>query len=403
MYEEFFKLAARLQVDPGLIPAPDLYNYSTEEIYATVMERLAQPLPTGQPSPFTSKAPTTAHAVLASNLAYMQSILGRELNLVPDRLLLTWFQILGASLQSAEFPVINLTFRRTRAAIVNAIDVTISPGIEIRSTEDSNLAAITQVKAVISGADEEVTIPARLNQPGSMTTIRPGEFSILPRSLSYIETVYNDGTVVNEGRSAESLSEAVLRIREGVRTGSLGRDNGLLTSGESFSGRCVTDRDYAYWATRAGATKVNVIRGSQPNVAGYFPDLVSLACYPESSVALVKSLLNPIAGGQFQVVPAEIIPVGGTVSLRASSNMSQFEAFNIVATAIQAGVNPPFGKWGDQDFDRTLATAIEDKYRILAVPQTALIDTRSGKPLSETKISEWSLLEVQGSLVVEMV
>ena len=393
-YDQWFELAERLQEDPTLIPSPVLYRYDMERLYAAIMDRMAQPLPDGSESPFSSMAPTTAHSILADNLAYYMLPLGRELNLVPDAMLLKWFRILGAQLRVAEYPVINLRFTRHRSAIAAGIAAEVPVGTEIRSRFDPDLVAITRQYLKIDGLDSEGFVEARLNRRGKLNELKIGEFSVMPRSLSGIELVSNDGLIISEGAEAETLVQAVKRIRDGIRTGTSG--------GQPSSGRCVTDRDYHYWATQAGATKVNVVRGVQYGTPGYYPDLITVVCYPEAAVAQVKANLLPMGGDRCDVVPAEVVPIDGTITMGCAPEIGPVEAFNLAAIAIRDAVNPPYGVWADHNFVKTMSTAIEAVDRVYSVPTAVLKRADDNTPLDDVKISPWTLFEVQGSLVVSL-
>jgi hypothetical protein len=394
VYEQWFELADRLQEDPNLIPSPPLYHYDMEALYAAIMDRLAQRLPDGSESPFSSMAPTTAHGILADNMAYYMMPLGRELNLVPDSMLLKWLRVLGAQTRNSEYPIINLRFTRHRSAVSASIAAEVPAGTEIRSRIDSELVAVTRQYLKIDGSATEGTVEARLSRRGRLGDLKIGEFSVMPRSLSGIEQVSNDGLIISSGAEAETLVDAVLRTRDGMRTGTNG--------GQPSFGRCVTDRDYHYWATQAGAKKVNVVRGVQYGAAGYYPDLITVICYPESAVPQVKAHLLPMGGDRCDVVPAEVVPIDGSITMGCAPEIGAVEAFNLAAIAIRDAVNPPHGLWADPAFVRTMSTAIEAVDRVYSVPTAVLKRADDNTPLADVVISPWTLFEVQGSLTVAL-
>lgn len=396
-FDQYLELAARLAQEERLIPSPNLYDVSMEDLYAAFMNRLAQPLPDGSESPFSSQAPTTAHAILAANLTYFLLPFGRELNLVPDKMLLEWLRCLGAEVHSAQFPIIQLVFTRHRSAIAANIPATVPAGTEITSNINNTLVAVTQEPLRIEGTAVTAQVPARLNVRGAIQTLKVGEFSVLPRSLNGIEAVRNDGTILNPGMESETLSDAVERVRNGIRTGS---------NGGIIYGRCVTDRDYLYWAEVAGAEKVTVVRGV--NYApggglnpGYYPDLLTIAIYPESRVEAVSNALQPIAGGRYDMVPAHVVPINGALTLRCAPTVSQRDARNLAAIAIRDQVNPPHGYWGDTNYAKTVAAAVENMDQVYAV-EPNLKHAETGVPLSELDVHPWTLFEIQGSLNVEL-
>lgn len=407
MYSQYFNLRDRLEADPLLIPAVELYDNSDDALYAAHMDMLAQPMPDGSESPFSSKDPGSAHALIVAVIVHLQRVHGHEFNLFPDRLLLEWFRILGAEMEVAEYPVINLVFRRTNEAIGGLIDAVVPANIEIRSTRDPDIAAYTLYETVIDGVLEEITVPARMNRIGSLPNLRLGEMAELPRFLSFISSVRNDGTVISPGRNPEQLVDAVLRVRDGIRTSSLGRDpiDGLFDpNNDQFQARCITDADWSYWAKRLGCTKVNVLSAIQYGVTnGIFSDLTTLVVYPSTLDQLVfNSLVGmTVEPRRFDVRQAEIIPVNGTIKVKVIPTVPDSDVFNIVAQAIVEKVNPPEGIWGDRRFGVTLATALEETYSIYAVPEITLKHAETDQAIADLEIQPWHLFEIQESLVIE--
>jgi hypothetical protein len=397
MYDQHFDLSVFLDAEPDLIQAPALYNIDVAQQYAALMDRLAQPLPTGQESPFSSRDPTTGHALLASAIAFHQDVLAQELNHVPDRLWILILRMLGTTLSTAEYPVINVVFRRTPDAIAANIPMTIPLNVEIRSQFNPNLSCYSitsktaQGVASIGQPEQEgihfVTVPCRLNQVNSLASVRIREFTVLPRSLPFVETAFNDGVVVNPGRPPETLIQAVMRTRENFKTGL----------------RCVAAQDYHYAAKLAGAEAVNVMVGVNPGVNGYFGSLVSVAVYPPAVTSAVDAILDErvLRNRQIRVLPAEVIPVDGVLRPRVRPDLSNADVFNLVATAISTTVNPPHGKWGDQNFDQTVAIACEKQNGIFGVPEISLKHATTDQAIAELDIKPWHLLEVQSTLVVD--
>ncbi|MBW4514570.1 MAG: hypothetical protein KME11_05035 [Timaviella obliquedivisa GSE-PSE-MK23-08B] len=386
-YDRYYELEQSLQIDPSLIPSPELYGFSDDQIYAAIMDRLAQPLPTGEPSPFSAKTPGSAHAILTSVLVYLQSLIAHEFNLVPDAALLEWLRMMGTQLRAAEYSVLNVRFTRSQDAIARNIAVDIPINIEIRSLYQPNLSVYTISSARMELDQNTVLIPCRLNQIGKLPNIRQGEFSQIPRSLAFVDTAANEG-VITEGRSSERLIDAVYRTRDWLRTGD----------------RCVTDRDFQFYALRVGAQKVNVIRGRMPGVDGFFRDLRAIAVYPSTYVSLVEAEINPrrMKDERLAVFPAEIIPIDGLVQIKVLSDISQVEAFNLAATAITDSLNPPHGVWGDREYNKSLAEALERVRGIYAVPLVQLKHAQTNVPLKDLDIKPWHLLEIQQSIKIEV-
>lgn len=408
-YVEYYHLREQLEATPLLIPKPVLYNFDSGQVYAAHMDMLAQPLPTGEASPFSSKEPGSGHGVLMSVMTHLQDVHAHEFNLVPDAWWIEWFRSLGAEIQQAEYPVINLVFERTPEAIINRVPALIPANTEIRSNRDLNIAAYTLYEEEILGDEESIVVAARINRLGVLPNIRAGEMSVLPRYLSFINRVYNDGTVVQQGKNAETLIEAMLRVRDGLRSGSLGQDpieGEFVPNDPRFHARCVTVADFSYWAKRLGATKVNVLSGMQYGVTnGEFADLTSLVVYPSIlSELLYDSMVGmTIQALRFDVRPAELIPIDGTIQVKVIPNVPESDVFNIVAEAIVNKVNPPYGTWGDLNFPATLATALEETFSIYAVPEMNLKHSETGEPISELDIQPWHLFEIQNTLEIETV
>lgn len=397
MFDQHFQLSDYLDKDATLIQARRLYNVDEAALYSAIMDRLAQPLPNGEESPFSSKSPTTGHAILTSAMAYHQSVLAEEFNHLPDR---AWVQILrmfGTEISRSEFPVINLVFRRAPEAIAAGIPAIIPLNLEVRSQYDPELSCYTTVAASLEGAaspqDAEqegvhfVNVPCRLNRIGPLPNVRLREFSVLPRSLAFVSEAFNNGIIINPGRDPETLVEAVLRARENFKTGL----------------RCVTARDYAFAAKLVGAQKTNVMVGLNPGVEGYFGSLTSVVVYPPEITAAVEGILKErvLANRQIRAIAAEVIPIDGTVRPRVVPNLSNLEVFNLVATAIATEVNPPAGKWGDRNFEQTVAIACERQAGIFGVPEISLKHGITGEPLAALDVQPWQLLEIQSTLLVD--
>ena len=312
-----------LELEPKLIPCPPLYDFNAAKIYAALMDRLAQPLPDGRESPFSSANPTSAHGILMSVILYCQELISHEFNLTPDRTWVQLFRMLGMELLPAEYPIILLTFYKSQDAIYNGITAQIPIGTEIRSPM-SGLSAFTSEYAEIVGEQKSVDVIARLNRLGKIPSdIRIGEFMELPRFLSFIERVSNEGTIIWEGRDAETIPEAMLRCRQ------------LGQRGE----RCDTPRSYFEIAIIAGAKKVNILPGIQVNTDGKYGDLVTVVIYPpEMAIIVATELEDRIPLGTLaDVRGAEVIPVTGEVSIRIASYVE--DPFNLAAAAIANEIN----------------------------------------------------------------
>lgn len=403
IYEEFLELTERLETETDLIESPPLWTLSENSLNAAMLNDLAQPLPDGTPSPFSSPNPASGHAILVSILTRYISYLGFELNLKADW---EWVQLLrmqGVERRMAEYPIINIVFRRSPEARQAGLICEIPYNTEIRSIRDSNLSVYTLKEARIIGSEEFATVPARLSQVGSIRDfgIRIGEFSDVPRLFPNLAGAANDGTFVSEGQRRESLSDLVKRARE---------DNQRPKTLSTF-------RDYHNAGKAIGAGKTLVL-SSQYGVIGHVTDLITVALYPAAAVprfdATYRSGISDeriTPGDQLppaipvsqpvRVIPANIIPIDGTIQVSFIQGLNPSEQFNLVARTIGESVNPPAGSWGDRDFARTLATALELAEGIYAVPKMNLKHSVTGQPLSEIEVLPWSLLEIQNTLRVE--
>lgn len=386
-YQLSYELSEALQNEPEALQEVDIYNFNNLLLYAAIMSRLAQDLPTGEQSPFSNQSPGSAHGVLVSNLIFLLSLQANEFALIPDVMLLKWMRVWGATRRLAEYPLINLRFNLAQSALANGIRAVIVSGTEIISRNDPSLIAITIDDATIEGGNEFAIVPARLNRLGAVGTIQVGEFSVMPQLLSSIESVASEG-LISEGRPVEAISLAVLRMRDALRRGE----------------RAVTDRDYQRIALEAGAVKANFIRGRIPGVDGFFRDLRTVAVLPAQMVPLVKAALKDqrMADERLSVIPAEIIPIDGLIQIRVITGVADFEAFNLAARAIADNINPPKGKWGDVEIEKSIATVLEKIAGIYAVPVIVLKRADTSELINQLKVEPWQLFDVQQSIVIEV-
>jgi hypothetical protein len=395
MYDEHFELMRRLESEANLIEADKLWDYDPSQQLANYVNQLAQPLPSGEPSPFSSMAPGAGHVILASATIAQMQYLAYELNLKPDWEWVQMFRMLGVERQLAEYPVINLVFRRSTDAMRSGLAVDIPYNMEVRSSRDNTLAAYTIKEDRIFGSDEFKVVPARINRLGTLPGLIPGEFSVLPRLLANVSGVANDGTAVSEGRDRETLIDMMIRARNRFRRGNAPN----LTSAQI--GRVVNKEDY-YLAAQEFGSKKTLVLSSQYGTVGHWTDLVTVAVWPEQQVAVVEEKTRPLAmeSQPLEFRAAEIIPIDGKVTVGFVRDLTQQQRFNLVAQTIVDAINPPFGIWGDLEFHKTLASELEKAEGIYSVPKTELKNSFTGQPLSEIEVNPWTLFEVQSSLEV---
>jgi hypothetical protein len=384
-YKQHYKLQAILAKEPAIIPSRPLYNFNEGKVYAAMMDYLAQQISDGVDSPFSSRNPLSGHGQLTGMFAHFLGIFAHQMNLVPDRTWMEEFRMLGMELSDAEYPVIELRFSRSYDAFVSNIPVIIPLGTEVGSHRAGNLIASTTSTIEISGEDREVSVPARLNIKGKLPyDISTNEFTILPQMLSFVDSVAST-TVLYQGRDEEDLASAMLRTRQQLQVGL----------------RCTTARDYYVTALNLGAQKVNVIPGVSFPYGDYYSDLISVVVYPGEISSFISSTLldRTMIGTRLDVIPAEIIPIDGTIDARIVPGISNSQAFEIAASAIQDNVNPPYGKWADVNFAVMVATALENQpASIYAVPKTNLKHAVTNQPLAEIKPMPWQLFEIQASV-----
>lgn len=384
-YDWHYELQEVLSKEPSILKSPQLYNFNDGKVYAAIMDRLAQPLGEGIDSPFSSRNPLSGHGQLAGMLTHLLGVNAHQMNLIPNRVWLENFRMLGVSLAAEEYPIIELVFRRTDDAYASNIGVTIPLGTEVGSDRLDDVYATTTATVEINSEDLSVSVPARLNIKGRLDVdINPGDFTVLPRMLSFIESVANT-TVLYAGRDQEKLSEAMLRARQQVQIGL----------------RCVTARDYYVSVLNLGAEKVNIIPGIYYPSGDYYTDLITIAVYPGEIVPFIKNALleRTMVGTRLDVIAAEIVPINGTIDVRVIPALSNLQAFEIAATAIQNLANPPFGTWGDRNFTATIATCLENQPEsIYAVPSLKLKHADTGQDLTEITIQPWQLCEIQESV-----
>jgi hypothetical protein len=401
-YQDFYDLTAALENEPNLIPSPELYPFDAEKLYAAMMEMAAQPLPSGEMSPFTSRLPGSVHAIIFASVLYAHQMLAHQMNLVADKTWVEYFRMLGMSRIEAEYPIIAIEFKRDRQSIQTGINVQIPLGTVVQNRNNSGFTARTRVEARMTGSQETVIVPATLSRLGAFDqNIGEGEFNHLSRQISFIESVRNTGEVISPGRNQETLPEMMLRARELLRTGM----------------RCVTTSDFYYFATRpnpvgVGALKANILpgylRGSDFTFGG---SIVTVVLYPGVLKSLGEAFFEEMkmADISVDVVAAEIIPIDGEVTVRVIPSLVGQDniVFNLVARALRDRINPPEnrnqvgGKWGDPQIEISVATALEMVEGIYAVPQIFLRHAQTGEPMSSFKPKPWHLFQIQSSLVIK--
>lgn len=375
-YLESFELKDLFERTPRIIKSRGLYDDDPEIIFTRIRSRLAE-----HPA-FSSNSPNDGASILIGHISQMLANWGYELNHFPYQL---WIELLrwqNAQISPAEYPVINLRFSRDRNALREKAPGTVPLGTEVSSNRDRNLKAITIIQGEIpAGSEVEfLDVPARLNSTNTpVDSLVFGEFAESP-ALPGIGGVLNDGTVISEGRSRETLTEACLRTRQ-----------------ENLRGqRCVTPRDFLSLAYSLGATKAKVIPRIQKDVPGTFGNLVSIFIYPTELIPLIQLELNrqKLASQWAVAVAPEINEVSGSLTVRVASDVSFDVARQNALQAIIDNINPPYGLWGNQAFDRSLSTTLLKVAGIYAVEDLDL--SVDSKPWNGYKkqVKPWDLFKV---------
>ena len=405
-YEQHYRLQESLSSDDTkLIPAPELFTYSEEEMYAAEMDRLSLDLPDGSPSPFRSKSPGSAHAILVSAMVHQMAILGHEVNLIPDRAWVHFLRLLGAEIQPAESPILNVRFTKSPDYYNLGESISVPIGTVI-SNADNTIQAYTQFSRTFT-SELEVIIPARVATVGNLSNYRLGSLSRLITPILGIDSV-RDVEIVSLGKNEGDLPSVVAQARNGMRVGSMGKAIGLAVldaNDDYFLTRCITARDYVYCANRLGSAKSNVLQGQKRGAIGYFGDLTTLIVYPEGVVESVDRSIRPMmtAGTRLETIPADVIPIDGTISIRKDPSLLATDARNAIATIIVDKFNPPYGKWQPVNFVTELAVEIEKIPGIYAVPQVLLKHAITNAPLSAIALEPWHLIEIQSSLEIQSI
>jgi hypothetical protein len=406
-YAEHYAIQAKLAAEEALIPSPKLFDLDAEALYSSGMELLASNLPSGRESPFSNKASGSSHSWIMSATSHMIEVLGYEVDLMLDRAWINFFRLLGVEQLTGGYPMIEVEFTRSAVAVAQNIPVTIPIGTEIRNIFDASKSAYLTQTLVIDGSNLSDRAIARVDTLGEDANTRIGSYSKVIQKIPYLESAA-DISYVSAGLDTSTLAETISTARQGVRTGNLGRltEKGLIDlEGERFLGRCVTLRDYIYYAERLGATKANAVRGIAYGASGYYGDLITVPVHPParaSSIAIDLAKISD-ASSRLSVIPSEVIPIDGIINVKVAQNFPRQAVIDAISIAIVDRINPPYGIWGDQNFAGSLSTAIELIQGIYAVPNIFLKNANSGVPLEGLNIMPWHLFEVQDTIEINIV
>lgn len=406
-YDEHYAIQASLATEESLLAAVQLFDLDAEALYSAGMDLLASNLPSGRESPFSNKATGSNHSILMSALCHQIEILGYEANLMLDRAWINFYRLLGVEQLTGSYPLIEMEFSRSAEALKSNIDVTIPIGTEIRNSDNPELSARTTQSITISGSDLSARVAARVDTLGSDLNTAIGSYTQFVSKVAFLESC-RDIKYIEAGADPSTLAEAIGIARSGIRTGNLGRltDKGFIDlEGNAFLGRCVTLRDYIFYAGRLGAKKANAFSGQAFGASGYYGDLITVPIYPPALAPAIGADLLKIAdaSARVDVIGAVVIPIDGIINIKIAQNFSKQAAIDLITTAIVDEINPPFGTWGDRDLVGSIVTAIERIQGVYAVPSIFLKNAQSGIPLIGLEIQPWHLFEIQDTIQFNVV
>lgn len=389
-YQLQYQITEVLNDEVDAIPSVELYNADPQQMLGDALVRMSQPLEDGSPSPLSSRNILSAEAIILSNLLIQLQYFGHELNLFPDSLFLTFFRLFGLTRKRAVAPLVELEFTKSTATIESGETVYVKAGTQIRSKFFSDRLCTVIENAEAAANETVIQATGRIDQPGKLAiAVREGEFSLLPIALSSeFESVTNT-QVISSGENEETVTDLITRGRT------------LLSRPGN---RAVTARDYQEIALSDGGAETAVVLPriaiSDDNTTVSWSDLVTVAVYPETTVAQTLSVLTDLipAGTRLDVVAGRVVPIDGTIEVGVDPTLTELEAFNLVATAIVDYVNPPNGVWGDRNFLANLSTVMEKVQGIYSVKPQILKHAETGVLLEDLTIEPHDLLEIQNSI-----
>ena len=395
MYDLHYQIAEVLAAEASTIEPVELYDVDPQKLLVDCLNRMAQPIGEGLASPLSSRNPASGEGIITSVLLIMLQYFGHELNLFPDALLLNHLRVLGLTRQIPTSPLIELQFRFDN----DVAEPVVPEGARIRSRYYAERTAIviedaTEIVAIEGSDSIYINAIAKIDEPGQLKlNVREQEFTLVPIALSNqgIAAVTNT-KIISAGQEQETVAEVIKRAR------SL-----LARPGD----RVITARDYQDVAlTLGGAAKAIVLPklGVKDNGETiYWSDLITVAVYPTDAVdATYTALIDKIpAGTRLEVIPARILPIDGKITVGIDPQLTQAEAYDLVATSIIDNINPPFGNWGDRHFSAHLSTAIEKIIGIYSFKPEILKHSETGVLLEDLTIYPYDLLEIQQSIEFE--
>lgn len=377
-YSTHYALTALLDTEPALIPSPDVCNADPEIMLAATMDRLAQPLPDGTESPFSGRNPLSAEGHLVSNLVYLLAIHGHECNLVPNLIWLQNLRLQGVQLRQAEYPLLTLEFIRSPSSSSIYPVIVIPAGTKVFSRFENGLMAITLTDLQMTG--DRIQVVARLGTPGKNVNVRADEFSGAS-SITGVQSVVGV-EMLSYGSNIEGMEDAVLRARLNTQ----------------LQNRAVVPRDWYQTCLDLGCQKANVLPGVDPSNEGYFADHTLVVVYPGNLTVLVDQTLSQLTGSRKSVIAPDIINITGSITVRATPDLTESQAIAQCNVALTTSINPPYGTWGDFNLEISIATALERTVGIFAMKSAELFN--GDVALADLDIKPWQLFNVTPEWVI---
>jgi len=387
-YSEFFALEELLKQLPGYVPTPRLFNVSPTQLLREAIDRLAMPLPDGTPSPYSSRNPFTAEALLLGQVIFCFTLLADEANLVPDLVFLKWLSLWGIDMRPAEYPRILLRFYRQEPGVLNYEGNAFVPaGTKVENLKAGMTAITTEYREIPPTPPYYVDVPARLDKRGRLRSdVSITDFNYITNPIIYISRVEGID-ILDPGRDAETLGEAVIRARQQMQM-----PVGL-----------VTDNHYYLQALNLGAKKVLVLPGiqKQDNV-GRYADLVTVIVHPPEVATYIQDKMIPLklSGTRVAVHGADVVRLEGSIDASIDPRASTSTVLNTAVGAIREYIDPPAGDWGDRSFGANLAGAlIRESPEIYGIPKMDLY-SEAGVPLEELEriIQPWQLFSLKDTV-----
>ncbi|MGH9941499.1 MAG: baseplate J/gp47 family protein [Pyrinomonadaceae bacterium] len=236
----------------------------------------------------TNVNPSSPHTVLLEAMAWLIALLGRKVNLLPERDAVEFARLFKIELREAAEATASLRFVVSAPANTS---VTVPAGTEV-STEDGSITFATVFDLVIVHPATSGDATARRDEPG-VVVLAPHTLTRLDDPVAFVTAVTNP-QAVESGSARETLLSALQRARNYQRRAERlvsGRDIEDAIREEAMGGTgvvrafpLVPDGDFT--RLQAGHTTV-VVMTSQGNAVS------------DATKAAIRMLLDQAIGSQF--------------------------------------------------------------------------------------------------------